>query len=67
MKKLIFAFGAATTIISATPSAAQPTYDYFTSHAASIAAPRQLDQQAREYYAAIFAAIDRQDWAGAAE
>jgi hypothetical protein len=45
------------------PATAQPTHDYYTSHAARTAAPRQLDQAAREYYAAVFAAIDRRQFA----
>ena len=56
---------AALTALSAVPAAAQTTRDYFTGRAAQNAAPRQLDQAEREYYGAVFAAIDRQDWAGA--
>jgi hypothetical protein len=52
-------------LLASAPAAAQPTHDYYTSHAARTAAPRQLDQAAHDYYAAVFAAIDRQDWAGA--
>jgi hypothetical protein len=37
----------------------------FHRRAAQNDAPRQLDQQDREYYGAVFAAIDRKDWAGA--
>lgn len=44
------------------PALAQNSYDYFTTHAQRSGAPRQLEQQDREYYGAIFAALDRQDW-----
>src|SRR5690606_2733414 len=56
---------AAATVLVTAPSAAQPTHDYYTARAAQSAVPRQLDQQSQDYYAAVFAAIDRQDWAGA--
>jgi len=56
---------AALTALSSAPAGAQTTRDYFTGRAAQNAAPRQLDQAEREYYGAVFAAIDRQDWAGA--
>jgi soluble lytic murein transglycosylase-like protein len=56
---------AALTALFSIPAAAQTTRDYFTGRAAQNAAPRQLDQAEREYYGAVFAAIDRQDWAGA--
>jgi soluble lytic murein transglycosylase-like protein len=47
------------------PAAAQTARDYFVARAAHNEAPRQLDQRDREYYGAVFAAIDRKDWAGA--
>ena len=61
------ALACATALALPTAAAAQAgtTYDYFTAHAASSAAPHQLSQADREYYGAVFAAIDRQDWAGA--
>lgn len=52
-------------MMATAPAAAQPTHEYYTAHASRSAAPRQLDQQTRDYYAAVFAAIDREDWAGA--
>ena len=64
MKKLLLALWAATAL-SASPAAAQPTRDYYSSLAGRTAAPRQLDQAEGDYYRAVFAAIDRQDWAGA--
>src|SRR5690606_34872844 len=65
LKKLLPALAAATAMMATASAAAQPTHDYYTAHASRSAAPRQLDQQAHDYYAAVFAAIDRQDWAGA--
>lgn len=47
------------------PAAAQTTREYFTAHATRNAAPQQLDREMRDYYTAVFAAIDRQDWTGA--
>jgi soluble lytic murein transglycosylase-like protein len=64
MNRFLLALAAATAI-GASPVAAQPTHDYFSSLAARVAAPRQLSQAEHDYYAAVFAAIDRQDWAGA--
>ena len=64
MKRLLLALAAAS-VLTPAAAAAQPTHDYFASHASRVAAPRQLDQQAHDYYVAVFAAIDRQDWAGA--
>lgn len=45
---------------------AQPTREYFAALAKRSATPRQLDEREREHYRAVFAAIDRQDWATAA-
>jgi soluble lytic murein transglycosylase-like protein len=56
---------AALTACAAAPAGAQTTRDYFTGRVAQNGAPRQLDQAEREYYAAVFAAIDRRDWSGA--
>jgi soluble lytic murein transglycosylase-like protein len=53
------------TSMASAPALAQTTYDYFTARAVNSGVPAQLDQRDREYYGAIFAAIDRQDWAGA--
>ena len=66
MKRLLTGLAASAAVWAIAPAAAQPTRDYYAEHAARTAAPRQLDQQAREYYAAVFAAIDRKDWNGAA-
>jgi len=65
MKTWLSALAAVAAVLGSNPALAQTTYDYFTAHAQGFAAPRQLEQQDREYYSAIFAAIDRQDWAGA--
>src|SRR5690606_38336789 len=65
LKKLLPALAAATAMMATATAAAQPTHDYYTAHASRSAAPRQLNQQTRDYYAAVFAAIDREDWAGA--
>ena len=65
MKRLLPVLAAAVSVLVTAPSAAQPTHDYYTARATQSAVPRQLDQQSQDYYAAVFAAIDRQDWAGA--
>jgi len=65
LRKLLTAFAAATTVLTTAPGAAQPTHDYFVNLAAHYSAPRQLNQADHDYYAAVFAALDRQDWAGA--
>lgn len=65
MKRLLPVLAAAVTVLVTAPSAAQPTHAYYTARAAQSAVPRQLDQQSQDYYAAVFAAIDRQDWVGA--
>ena len=52
-------------LLSAAPASAQTTREYFTAHAAGQRAPQQLDAETRAYYRQVFAAIDRQDWAGA--
>jgi len=64
MKRFLLALGAAV-VLGPLPATAQPTHDYFSSLAAHIDAPRQLSQQDHDYYVAVFAAIDRGDWAGA--
>ena len=45
---------------------AQPTREYFSALAERSATPRHLDEREREHYRAVFAAIDRKDWAAAA-
>jgi soluble lytic murein transglycosylase len=50
--------------LTVAPSAAQSTREYYTAHA-QVTAPQQLDREARDYYRQVFAALDRQDWAGA--
>jgi len=45
---------------------AQPTREYFSAIAQRSAAPRQLADNDAEHYRAVFAAIDRKDWSGAA-
>jgi soluble lytic murein transglycosylase len=59
-----FALAAVAAALAATPATAQSTREYYTAHAAA-SAPQQLDREARDYYRQVFAAIDRQDWAGA--
>jgi soluble lytic murein transglycosylase len=56
--------GALAAALTLTPAAAQSTREYYTAHAAA-SAPQQLDREARDYYRQVFAALDRQDWAGA--
>ncbi|MXO59506.1 transglycosylase SLT domain-containing protein [Altererythrobacter salegens] len=46
----------------AAPAAAETTREYFTAHATQNGAPQQLDRETREYYSAVFSAIDRSDW-----
>lgn len=52
-------------LLATSPAAAQTTREYFTAHAAQTTAPPQLDRETRDYYRQVFAAIDREDWAGA--
>ena len=65
LKRLLPALAAATAMLATAPGSAQPTHDYFTSLAVHRAAPRQLNQADHDYYVAVFAALDRQDWATA--
>ena len=51
--------------LSAAPAAAEGSREYFTARIAQSGAPAQLDPATRQYYAQVFAAIDKQDWAGA--
>ncbi len=50
----------------ASPAAAATAREYFSARIAQNPMPPQLERQDRDYYAAVFAAIERQDWAGAA-
>jgi soluble lytic murein transglycosylase len=63
VKRLLPALAAAIATLAAAPLAAQPSHEYFAGLAARTAAPRQLDAASAEAYRAVFAAIDRQDWA----
>jgi soluble lytic murein transglycosylase len=65
LNKLLAAVVTGVAAWASAPANAQATHDYYASHAARSAAPRQLDQQTHDYYVTVFAAIDRQDWAGA--
>jgi soluble lytic murein transglycosylase-like protein len=65
MKHTITALAAALAAFSAAPSAAEGSREYFTARIAQAGAPAQLDPATRQYYAQVFAAIDRKDWAGA--
>jgi soluble lytic murein transglycosylase len=56
---------AAIAALAATPAAAQGAREYFAARVSQSGAPQQLSPQDREFYATVFAAIDRQDWAGA--
>ena len=66
MRNLLTVLAAGAAAMATAPALAQPTHDYYAGHAARTAAPRQLDQRTHDYYVAVFAAIDRKDWAGAA-
>ena len=46
----------------ATPAAARSSAEYYASHAANRVAPAQLSQRDREYYEAVFRAIDFGTW-----
>ena len=65
MRTLVSAL-AAIAALTAAPIAAQTAREYFVARTTQNEAPRQLSQQDREYYGAVFAAIERQDWSGAA-
>ena len=53
-------------VLGSATAEAQPTREYFSALAERSATPRQLDEREREHYRAVFAAIDRKDWAAAA-
>jgi len=57
---------AAAAIAFASSAHAQPTRAYFSAIAERSAAPRQLTSSEAEHYRAVFAALDRKDWQGAA-
>jgi soluble lytic murein transglycosylase-like protein len=65
MRLPLTALAAVVAVLGAAPAAAQGSREYFTARVAHGSVPRQLDQATREYYVAVFAAIDREDWAGA--
>ena len=46
----------------AQPAAARSSSEYYLTHAANRITPVQLSQPDRDYYSAVFDAIDRQDW-----
>jgi soluble lytic murein transglycosylase len=54
---------AAMTMAAGTPAVAESTREYFVAHVEHNAAPQQLDQKDRDYYRALFDAIDGHDWA----
>ena len=54
---------AALLLATGTPAGAQGAREYFVARMAQSATPPQLDQASREYYGALFRAIDLQDWA----
>ncbi|KHL25801.1 lytic murein transglycosylase [Croceibacterium mercuriale] len=59
--------GIAAAALAGTAAQARTTFDYYTGRAdlSATQIPAQLTAADREYYRAVFAAIDRQDWAGA--
>lgn len=65
MKHWLPALAAAATCLQAVTAEAQPTREYYVARIERSALPRQLDDQTRDYYRAVFDAIDRKDWAGA--
>lgn len=67
LKPAWLGFAALTALaFGAVAASAQPTREYFSALAERGVTPRQLDDQERDYYRAVFAAIDRRDWTGAA-
>jgi soluble lytic murein transglycosylase len=65
VRKFAAATAAVLLIHVTAPAAAETTREYFTAHATQNGAPQQLDRETREYYSAVFSAIDRSDWATA--
>lgn len=66
MKQWLPALAVAAACLHGVAAQAQPTREYYSARLERSTLPRQLDDSAREYYRSVFAAIDRQDWAGAA-
>jgi soluble lytic murein transglycosylase-like protein len=66
MRHWLFVMATAATALAAVAADAQPTREYYAARAERSAAPRQLDDRTRDFYRAVFSAIDRKDWAGAA-
>ncbi len=63
MKKLLAcALAGIAVMAAAQPATARSSAEYYLSHAANRTAPVQLSQDDRDYYTAVFAAIDRQEW-----
>jgi soluble lytic murein transglycosylase-like protein len=65
MTKRLVALAALATALAA-GAQAQPTQEYYTARAGQSAAPRQLSDQDRQYYQAVFGLIERKAWADAA-
>jgi soluble lytic murein transglycosylase-like protein len=65
VRATLAALAALAAAFSAVPARSQGSREYFTARVGQDGAPRQLDAATREYYAKVFAAIDKQDWAGA--
>jgi soluble lytic murein transglycosylase-like protein len=53
---------AAVLLAGAAPAHAGSAREYFVARNSRSATPRQLDQEARDYYRQLFAAIDASDW-----
>lgn len=54
--------GFAALAVSTAPAAAQDSRTYFTARITQSEVPRQLSSQEREYYDALFTAIERSNW-----
>ena len=65
MREKLVALAALAAALTPMPAQGQASRAYFTARVAQSGAPRQLDQATRDYYVRVFAAIDKQDWAGA--
>ncbi|MXO66047.1 lytic transglycosylase domain-containing protein [Altericroceibacterium endophyticum] len=62
VKTLLLTIAGSGLALLAQTAQAQPTREYFVAHANQNGAPEQLNRRDREYYDALFTAIDRQDW-----
>ena len=62
MKASLAAMAAALALLAA-PATAQTARDYFHQRVGANAAPRQLSDEDRAYYRAVFDAIDQEQWA----